>query len=37
MGQLDDFNLKNKIWYSLSLLKDNNLFYLLLISFLDYC
>ena len=33
MGQLDDFNLKNKIWYSLSLLKDNNLFYLLLISF----
>ena len=32
MGQLDDFNLKN-IWYSLSLLKDNNLFYLLLISF----
>ncbi len=33
MGQLDDFNLKNKIWYSLSLLKDNNLFYFLLISF----
>ena len=33
MGQLDDFNLKNKIWYSLSLLKDKNLFYFLLISF----
>lgn len=33
MGQLDDFNLKNKIRYSLFLLKDNNLFYFLLISF----
>ena len=33
MGQLDEFNLKNKIWYSLILLKDNNLFYFLLISF----
>ena len=33
MGQLDDFNLKNKIRYSIFLLKDNNLFYFLLISF----
>ena len=33
MGQLDDFNLENKIRYSLFLLKDNNLFYFLLISF----
>ena len=33
MGQLDNFNLKNKIWYSLSLLKDNNLLYIFLISF----
>ena len=33
MGQLDDFNLENKIRYSLFLLKNNNLFYFLLISF----
>ena len=33
MGQLDDFNLENKIRYSLFLLKDSNLFYFLLIPF----
>ncbi len=32
MGQLDSFNLKNKILYSLGLLKENNLFYFFITS-----
>ena len=32
MGQLDNFNLQIKFWYSLNLLKENNLYYFFILS-----